>query len=68
MSEMEAIQAATSVAARVMRWEDHVGALKPGLLGDIIAVRGNPLEDIGLLANVDTVLKGGLLFKAPSLQ
>ena len=65
MSEMEAIQAATSVAARVMQWQDRVGALQPGLYGDIVAVKGNPLEDIRRLEAVDTVIKGGLVFKAP---
>jgi len=65
MTPMEAIQAATSVAARYMGWEERVGAVEPGLLGDLIAVKGNPLEDISQLENVEVVVKGGLLFKAP---
>jgi len=48
-----------------MGWDDQVGAIEPGLLGDLIAVKGDPLEDISILENVDVVLKGGLLFKAP---
>jgi imidazolonepropionase-like amidohydrolase len=65
MTPMEAVQAATSIAARYMGWEDRVGAVEPGLLGDLIAVKGNPLEDISQLEQVDVVVKGGLLFKAP---
>jgi imidazolonepropionase-like amidohydrolase len=66
MTPMEAIQAATSVAARYMGWQDRVGAVEPGLFGDLVAVKGNPLEDISQLENVDVVVKGGLLFKAPA--
>jgi imidazolonepropionase-like amidohydrolase len=66
MIPMEAIQAATSVAARYMGWQDRVGAVEPGLFGDLVAVKGNPLEDISQLENVDVVVKGGLLFKAPA--
>jgi imidazolonepropionase-like amidohydrolase len=65
MTPMEAIQSATSVAARYMGWADRVGALAPGHFGDLIAVRGDPLADIRLLENVAVVVKGGLVFKAP---
>lgn len=64
MTPMEAIRSATSVAARYMGWQDRVGALRPGLYGDLIAVKGDPLEDISVLRQVDVVIKGGLLFKA----
>jgi imidazolonepropionase-like amidohydrolase len=65
MTEMEAIKAATSVAARVMQWSDRVGSIQAGLYGDIVAVKGDPLSDISELENIDIVIKGGLLFKAP---
>jgi len=65
MSPMAAIKAATSVAARYMGWEDRVGALAPGRYGDLIAVAGNPLDDIELLEDVAVVIKGGLAFKLP---
>ena len=65
MTPMEAIQSATSVAARYMDWEDRVGAVQPGLYGDLIAVKGSPLEDIAILEHVEAVVKGGLVFKAP---
>ena len=66
MTPMEAIQSATSVAARYMDWEDRVGAVSPGLFGDLVAVRGDPLQDISILEQVDAVVKGGLVFKAPA--
>ena len=66
MTAMEAIQAATSRAAFYMGWENRVGAVKPGMLADLIAVKGNPLENVSILENVDVVIKGGLIFKAPA--
>ena len=68
MTPMEAIQSATSVAARYMDWGDRVGAIEQGLLADLIAVRGDPLEDMGLMEKVDAVVKGGLVFRAPQVS
>jgi imidazolonepropionase-like amidohydrolase len=65
MTPMEAIQAATSLAARYMGWERDVGALQPGRFGDLVAVEGNPLEDVSRLQDVAVVVKGGLVFKRP---
>jgi len=65
MTEMEAIKSATSVAARVMQRDDRVGTIEKGFYGDIVAVQGDPLSDIRELENVDVVIKGGLIFKAP---
>lgn len=67
MTPMEAIQAATSVAAHYIGWE-HVGAIEPGRFGDLVAVRGDPLEDITVLQDVAVVLKGGLVFKRPHTE
>jgi imidazolonepropionase-like amidohydrolase len=63
MQPMEAIQAATSVAATYMGWEDRVGAVVAGRYGDVIAVKSDPLEDITRLQNVAVVVKDGLVFK-----
>jgi imidazolonepropionase-like amidohydrolase len=63
MSPMQAIQSATSVAAELLRLENEIGAVKPGFLADLIAVDGNPLDDIGLLKNVAFVMKGGVVVK-----
>ena len=68
MIPMEAIKAATSIAARVLGWEDRVGALKAGLYGDLIAVKGDPLDDVSRLEQVEVVVKGGHIFKAPPDQ
>jgi imidazolonepropionase-like amidohydrolase len=65
MTPMQAIQSATSVAARFMGWDDRIGSVQPGRFGDVIAVRGDPLRDVALLQHVDTVVKGGLVFRAP---
>jgi imidazolonepropionase-like amidohydrolase len=43
-----------------------VGAIQPGRYGDIIAVRGDPLQNVAVLEHVDAVIKGGKLVKGPS--
>lgn len=63
MAPMDAIRAATSVAARYIGWSHRAGAIEAGRFGDVIAVRGDPLEDIAVLRDVDVVIKGGLVFK-----
>jgi imidazolonepropionase-like amidohydrolase len=65
MKPMEAIQSATSIAARYLGWSDRVGRLAPSLYADLIAVKGDPLEDITRLQNVAVVIKDGLAFKLP---
>ncbi len=67
MKPIDAIQSATSVAARYMGWQDRVGALVAGRYGDLIAVESDPLVDVRALENVAVVVKGGLLFKGPGL-
>jgi imidazolonepropionase-like amidohydrolase len=66
MTPMEAIQSATSVAARHMGWDERVGSLQPGRYADLIAVQGDPLADITRLQDVAVVIKGGLVFRLPS--
>jgi imidazolonepropionase-like amidohydrolase len=66
MTPMEAIQAATSLAARHMGWDRDIGSLQPGRFGDLIAVKGDPLADIARLQDVAVVVKGGLAFKLPA--
>lgn len=63
MAPMDAIKAATSTAARFIGWEEDVGVLAEGRFGDLIAIKGDPLNDIALLQQVAVVIKGGLLFK-----
>ena len=66
MTPMETIQAATSLAARHMGWDDKIGSLQPGRYGDLIAVKGDPLADVTRLQDVAVVIKGGLVFKLPA--
>lgn len=63
MTPMEAIQAATVHAAELMGWPEDVGAVEAGRYADIIAVDGNPLENVRLLENVTFVMKGGKVYK-----
>lgn len=62
LSPLEAIRAATINAADLLGVDDR-GVLEPGKLADIIAVSGNPLEDIRTLEDVKFVVKGGVVYK-----
>ncbi|MFZ1009452.1 MAG: amidohydrolase family protein [Candidatus Sulfotelmatobacter sp.] len=62
MTPMQAIQAATSNAADLLR-HSEIGSIKPGKFADIIAVTGDPLTDIRVLENVQFVMKDGMIYK-----
>lgn len=66
MKPLEAIRAATTVAAELLRMEGQIGVLTPGAYADMIAVEGNPLEDIAALQRVRFVMKGGSVAKQQS--
>ena len=59
LSPMDAIKAGTSVGAELLQWDDMLGSLEPNKLADIIAVPGNPLEDISVLESPSFVMKDG---------
>jgi imidazolonepropionase-like amidohydrolase len=63
LTNLEAIRAATTSAADLIGWTDEVGAIAVGKFADLIAVQGNPIEDITLLQHVKFVMKGGTVIK-----
>ena len=63
MPAMEAIQSATVSAADLLGLADQVGSLEKGKLADIIAVEGNPLQDIKVLSKISFVMKEGKVYK-----
>ena len=63
MTPLQAIRAATLGGAELIGWRDRVGSIEPGKLADLIAVRGNPLEDVTTLQRVAWVMKGGAVVK-----
>jgi imidazolonepropionase-like amidohydrolase len=65
MTPLGALQADLINGARLLDWEGEIGALKPGYFADIVAVTGNPLNDITALRHVEFVMKGGTVYKKP---
>jgi imidazolonepropionase-like amidohydrolase len=61
----KALQAATRDAARVLRLDGKVGAIKVGLLADVIAVDGDPTKNIAVLRKPRLVVKGGVVYREP---
>jgi imidazolonepropionase-like amidohydrolase len=61
LSPMDAIKAGTIVGAQLLQWDNRLGTIEPGKLADIIAVPGNPLNDISVLENPVFVLKDGVI-------
>ena len=65
MPAAQVLIAATSVNARILRLDDKVGVVKPGLLADLIAIPGDPTQDLSALRRVNLVIKGGEVVKTP---
>jgi len=63
LTPMQAIQSATRWAAELMGWEDRVGTIAPHTFADLIAVPGDPSDDVTLLEDVPFVMKGGRIVK-----
>ena len=63
MPPMRAIQSATVVAAQLLKIDDRLGTIEPGKLADIVAVSGNPLDDISVMRKVEFVMKDGTVYK-----
>ena len=63
MTPVAVLQADYLNGAQILTWQDSVGQLKAGYYADVIAVPGNPLEDITALERVGFVMKGGIIYK-----
>jgi imidazolonepropionase-like amidohydrolase len=63
MTPMQAIQSATSSAADLLGRGNELGSIQPGKYADVIAVLGDPLENVSLLENVQFVMKDGKVYK-----
>ena len=63
MTPMQAVQAATRLAAEALGQSGTLGCVDEGCAADLVAVTGDPLDDMGLLANVDFVMKAGTVYK-----
>ena len=63
MTPLAVLQADLLNGAKVLGWDGQIGALEPGYLADVIAVAGDPLQDLSTLGNVSFVMKGGVVYK-----
>jgi len=63
MTPLDAIRTATVNAAELLGWSDRVGSLDPGKYADLVAVDGDPLQDISTLQRVKFVMQGGTVYK-----
>jgi imidazolonepropionase-like amidohydrolase len=63
MKPLAVLQSDMIEGARVLGWEGQIGQLKPGYFADIVAVPGNPLEDITAVEHVSFVMKDGAIVR-----
>jgi imidazolonepropionase-like amidohydrolase len=63
MSPLAVLQADLLNGAKLLGWDGQIGALEAGYLADVVAVSGDPLQDISAVQNVSFVMKGGVVYK-----
>src|SRR5947209_14710212 len=61
MSPLAVLQADLLNGAKLLDWKGQIGSLEPGYLADIVAVPGDPLQDVSVLGSVAFVMKGGVI-------
>jgi imidazolonepropionase-like amidohydrolase len=66
MTAADAVRTATSTTAKVLRMENDIGSVKPGLFADVIAVEGDPTKDISAIRRVKFVMKAGQVYRSPT--
>jgi imidazolonepropionase-like amidohydrolase len=60
---MNALVSATRINAEILGWSDRVGTVEAGKWADLVAVPGDPLQDITLTERVGFVMKGGVVYR-----
>ena len=65
MSPVAALTAATATNAKILRREPELGRLRPGMLADVVAMPGDPTQDIKVIEHVAFVMKDGVIYKQP---
>ena len=63
MTPLATLQADLLNGAKVLGWEEQIGKLKAGYFADVIAVPGDPLQDISVLEKIQFVMKGGIVYR-----
>src|ERR1039458_3475553 len=63
MTPLAALKADLINGAKLLGWQGKIGELKPGYFADVIAVPGDPSQDITVLRNVSFVMKGGVVYR-----
>ena len=66
MTPAAALQADLINGAKLLEWDGQIGQLKPGYFADVIAIKGNPLDDISATEHVEFVMKDGVVFRKPA--
>jgi imidazolonepropionase-like amidohydrolase len=65
MTPMQVIIAGTSNAAKLLGWQNRIGTLAPGKLADVVAVAGDPMQNVRTLETATFVMKNGVVYKEP---
>jgi imidazolonepropionase-like amidohydrolase len=63
LTSSRSLMAGTSAGAELLGLSDKIGALKPGMVGDVVAVPGNPVADIKVTQQVIFVMKDGVIYR-----